>query len=308
MKPGQTQRTMGPTSGWRTPHQEMPGVKRRKVGTAMEVRRLSEPLGAEIIGVDLRQEVDTATFASILEAFQRHHLILVRSQVLTEDQQAAFSMRLGPLSHQGDNMSHGGKVMFISNTREDGALPNGELLFHSDHCFFEHPLKALSLYALEVPTSGGETVFLNAQKAYDALPKVLKERIDGAYAEHGFDYGYKSGNQRVRSEDLPETAKRATHPVAWPHPESGRKILFVNQLMTYGIIGLDPVEGDALLDELFAHLARPEFQYKHKWQVHDYVIWDNRVLQHARTNFDPTEKRTLRRVPIGETAHLAVSS
>lgn len=271
----------------------------------MEIRTLSTPLGAEIVGVDLRKKVDAATLARLKEAFTQYHLLLFRNQDITEDQQADFSTKFGPLSHQGDNMNHGGKVMFISNTRDDGALPNGELLFHSDHCFYEHPLKALTLYAMEVPSKGGETIFLNAQKAYDELPAALKARIEGLHAEHGFDYGYKSGDRRLHADDLPETAKRATHPLAWPHPETGRKILLANQLMTYRIQELDEAQSEALLTELFEQLGRPELQYKHKWELGDYIIWDNRVLQHARTNFDPAEKRTLRRVPIGETVGVA---
>ena len=266
----------------------------------MEFKPLSPVLGVEVRGLDLSAPFDEATAAALRRAFLEHHLLLVRGQDCSTEDEIRFSELFGPVSRMGEHMKHGGKIMHISNAHKEGALPTGELLFHSDQVYFKHPLKAIALYAVEVPGKGGDTRFANAALAWDNLPPRLKERVQGLKTENVYDYGPNRGDRRIDTSKLSELAVRAEHPIAWPHPETGRIVLLINRLMTARVVGLAPAESEALLEELFPYAEDPAITYRHVWQKHDLVFWDNRILQHARTNFDPAEKRVLRRVPIAE--------
>lgn len=265
-----------------------------------QVKRLSPVLGAELIGFDPAAPYTPETVAALKAAFLEHHLLLIRGQEISTEDEVRLSELFGPVSKMGEHMKHGGKTMNISNAHKDGALPTGELLFHSDQIYFKYPLKAIALYAVEVPSKGGDTLFANAAMAWDNLPPRLKERVQGLVTDNVYDYGPNRGDRRVDTSNLSELTVRAEHPIAWPHPDTGRPVLLINRLMTARILGMDKAESDALLEELFAYTEDPKITYRHVWQKHDLVFWDNRVLQHARTNFDPAEKRVLRRVPIAE--------
>lgn len=267
---------------------------------ALSFKLLSNALGAEILGLDLTKPYDDVTADVLRQAFLKYHLLLVRGQEISEDDEIRFSELFGPVSRKGDNMKNGRKTMRISNAHKDGAFPTGELLFHSDHVFFANPLKAIALYAEAVPTSGGDTLFSNAAAAWDMLPPGLKERVRNLTASNTYDYLVNSGNQRVDPTRVAPDAPSARHPIAWKHPDTGRIVLFVNPLMSSNVEGLDQAQSDALLKDLFAYIQNPAVIYQHRWQCHDLVFWDNRILQHARINFDPAEKRVLRRVPIAE--------
>ncbi len=265
-----------------------------------QVKRISPMLGAELIGFDASQPYTPETMAALKQAFLEHHLLLIRGQEISTDDEVRLSELFGPVSKMGEHMKHGGKTMNISNAHKDGALPTGELLFHSDQVYFKYPLKAIALYAVQVPSQGGDTLFANAGLAWDNLPSRLKQRVQGLKTDNVYDYGPNRGDRRVDISNLSPLTVRAQHPIAWPHPETGRTVLLINRLMTASILGMDQAEGDALLEELFPYLEDPKVIYRHVWQQHDLVFWDNRILQHARTNFDPAEKRVLRRVPIAE--------
>jgi alpha-ketoglutarate-dependent taurine dioxygenase len=198
--------------------------------------------------------------------------------------------------------------MHISNAVEGGAFPNGELLFHLDHVFYADIMKAIALYALEVPSKGGDTVFSNGEKAYELLPAELKSRVATLQARHVYDYGVNYGSQRFTHELLTENSVQAVHPVAWTNPETKNAVLLVTELSTLEIVGLERVQSEQLLTELLQYVRDPRVIYQHAWKAKDLIIWDNRSLQHARTNFDPNEKRTLRRVPIAEFAHAGASA
>src|ERR1700730_4205915 len=157
-------------------------------------RPLSAALGAEIVGVDLRREIDDHTFAQILAAWHRNLVILLRDQELSEEDEVRFAERFGPpaVIHTRQFVRHHPAVMLISNIREDGkpigALPDGEMNFHTDQCHQERPAMASMLYALEVPRTGGNTLFANAYLAYETLPDAVKRRIEGRKALNAYDY------------------------------------------------------------------------------------------------------------------------
>jgi taurine dioxygenase len=268
---------------------------------ALLCRRLSAALGAELIGIDLRRDIGSETFAQILAAWHEHLVILVRDQDLDEEDQVRFAERFGPpaVIHTKQFVRNHPAVMLISNIREDGkpigALPDGEMQFHTDQCHQERPAMASMLYAIEVPSVGGNTLFANGYAAYETLPAEMKRRIEGKKALNAYDY---EGAATRRSTRLADGVPSYAHPVVRTHPATGRKALYVNRLMTVRIEGMPPQESDQILDFLFDHQERRELIYEHVWQRGDLLMWDNRCTLHARTDFHPDERRLMRRVTI----------
>ena len=268
----------------------------------MEIVPLSPALGAEIRGVDASQSLPHSVFAKILDAWHQHLVIVLRDQQLDEDAQVRFAERFGELSpiHTGHHSATNKAVMYIGNRKQDGkligALPLGEMQFHSDQCYQERPAKGTMLYAIEIPAAGGNTLFANGYKAYAALPDDVKRRIEGLRAVHVYDYGGGVLDRRFMVQ--PEEGMSRAHPVARTHPATGRRSLYVNRLMTHHIEGLEPPESERILELMFRTQERAEFIYEHRWRVGDLLLWDNRCTLHARRDFDPNERRWLRRVTI----------
>jgi alpha-ketoglutarate-dependent taurine dioxygenase len=264
-------------------------------------RALSPAIGAEIVGVDLSRPMSDATFAKVLDCWHENLVILFRDQDLTEDDQVRFGERFGPpaVSHTRRYTTKNPAVMLISNVRENGqligALPDGEMHFHTDQCHQERPAMASMLYSLEIPSAGGNTLFANAYLAYETLPETLKRKIEGRKALNAYDYDNAS---MKRGTKLREGIPSYWHPIVRTHPATGRKALYVNRLMTVAIEGLSDDEGDAVLNALFDHQEQPRFVYEHVWRPHDLLMWDNRCTLHARTDFSAAERRLMRRLTI----------
>lgn len=265
------------------------------------VRPLSASIGAEIVGLDLSQPMSDALFAKVLDTWHQNLVILFRDQQLREDDQVRFGARFGPpaVSHTKRFTTANPAVMLISNIRENGqmigALPDGEMHFHSDQCHQERPAMASMLYALEVPSKGGNTLFANAYKAYETLPESIKTRIEGRKALNAYDYQAAATHRGTR---LREGIPSCWHPAVRTHPATGKKALYVNRLMTIAIEGMPEEESDRLLGTLFDHQEQPQFVYEHVWRPHDLLLWDNRCALHARTDFSAAERRLLRRLTI----------
>src|SRR5580692_4145409 len=268
------------------------------------VRQLSPALGAEILGVDLRDPIDEAAKQQFLDAWHRHLVILLRNQTLDEDAQVRFAETFGAPAKLTSGRVFSAKhpcVMLISNIRLDGkpigALPDGEMQFHTDQCHQETPAKATLLYAIEIPSQGGNTLFANAYAAYETLPEDIRQRIAGRRALNAY-----TSDTMLRSANYDDAKSSCWHPVVRTHPATGRKALYVNRLMTREIEGLPRQESDAILQKLFDHQEQPKFVYEHVWRPGDILMWDNRCTLHARSDFSAGERRLLRRVTIlGET-------
>jgi taurine dioxygenase len=267
----------------------------------IRTRALSPAIGAEIIGVDLSKPITDASFARIREFWHQSLVILLRDQHLTEDDQVRFGERFGApaISHTQRFTTKNPAVMLISNVRENGeligALPDGEMHFHSDQCHQERPATASMLYSLEVPSKGGNTLFANAYLAYETLPSEIKAKIEGRKALNAYDYDNAS---TLRGTRLREGIPSFWHPIVRTHPATGKKALYVNRLMTIAVEGMSDAEGNELLNTLFDHQERPEFIYEHVWRPHDLLLWDNRCALHARTDFSAEERRLMRRLTI----------
>ncbi|HUZ74885.1 MAG TPA: TauD/TfdA family dioxygenase [Stellaceae bacterium] len=267
----------------------------------LTVTKLAPAIGAEVAGVDLGRPLDAPTVATLRRAWHDHAVLLVRGQSLSEADQVRYGEYFGVL---GTALSESRlvpahpSVMFVSNIRQDGKLigrlPDGEMFFHSDQCYLAAPPAGTMLYGIELPSSGGNTLFASAYAAYDALPAAMKARLEGLQALNAYDLK----NSATRRGAIPPDAPRHVHPVVRTHPATGRKALYVNRLMTQHIVGMDTAASEALLAELFDHQEQRPFVYEHVWRVGDVILWDNRCALHARTDFDPGERRLLRRITV----------
>lgn len=267
----------------------------------VSVEPLSDALGARLTGVDLRGGLDDATMNDIRRAWLDHFVIVIPGQDLSGDDQIAFTEWFGPRQEvrtvkvvdEGPQ-----NFMYVANKKVDGmdgVLPDGEMQFHTDQCYYETPSRATILFALEIPAEGGNTKFANAYRAYDSLGDAMKERLKGLKAHNVYDY---DANATVKSNESAPDAPRYEHPVVIRHPETGREVLYVNRLMTDHIVGMDRAESDALLEDLFQVLEDPAHAYEHVWTPGDLVMWDNLCTLHARTWFDPSMSRVLRRTTV----------
>lgn len=270
---------------------------------------LSAALGAEILGADIAAGIDDADFAAIRAAWHESGLICLRNQSISEDQQVAFGARFGtlaPWSRFADKVVPGdGRnpwIMLITNLKENGeyigSLAEGEIEFHSDGIYIEEPLAATMLYCITPTLHGGETAFSSMYLAYETLPADIKGRIEDRKALHAFTYNTtKSSVNDARKSNWDDVA-HCVHPVVRTHPETGRRALYVNRLMTQEIVGLPPAESRELLEALFDHIENPAFIYEHRWRRGDVLLWDNRCLAHARRDFPPQETRLMKRLTI----------
>lgn len=266
-----------------------------------EIKPLSDALGATVTGIDLRSALDADTVAALRRAWLENVILVFPGQRLGDAEQERFCRCFGELemvrSANAQDTEHP-CTMLITNVRDTGkviALEDGEMQFHYDQCYYETPCDASLLYAMEVPKIGGNTLFANCYTAYETLADDIRARIDGRQALNYYSY---ADAPTLRPDTISPDQPQWVHPVVRTHPETGRRALFVNRLMTIRIEGMAAGESDELLTYLFDHMERPEFVYEHKWKVGDLMMWDNRCSVHARTYFDPAERRMMRRITV----------
>ncbi len=261
---------------------------------SLTFRALSPALGAEVIGLDLmRGELRPEEVAALRGAFAEHHLLLVRAGPVSVEGQLRLLGLFGPVL-----VNAGVDHAFVSNTRPDGIIGTGELRFHSDLAFTAEPDLGLSLYGVELPGGGTTTRFANAAKALRDLDPSTRSRLQGLRARHAFDLTTQHGHGRALDTPVPETGYRAEHPIVSIDPTMGTEVLYVSEMQTEGVLGLDEVEGRRLLELLFAALYSPGNVYEHPWELDDLLVWNNITLQHARGPMAVGEARTLRRATL----------
>lgn len=274
--------------------------------TEVSITPLSSALGAEVRGIDLAAPLPPDVVAELVEAWQRHIVLVFREQSLSEEAQLSFAGRFGVVSKRSrpperrpEGASYNPAIRLVSNIRENGvpigSLPDGEMWFHHDGCHSARPYHATFLYAIQIPSRGGDTRFANMYAAYDNLSDEMKSWVSGRKALQVYDYTLA---ERVDANRDIGKYSHFSHPVAVSHPVTGRKALYVNPLMTTRIEGIARSESDKILAELFKFTERGENIYQHVWKPGDLVMWDNWSSCHARTDFPPTEPRLLRRCTI----------
>jgi taurine dioxygenase len=272
---------------------------------AITVTPTGTALGAEVGGVDLRS-LSAADFAAVYRAWLDHSVLLMREQVLSDDDLIAFSRRFGkldfaPIQENGRRFVDGHpEIYVVSNVVENGvaigSLGAGEAVWHTDMSYLEDPPKASMLYAIEVPPEGGNTGFTSMYRAYEALPEALKRRLSGRRVKH--DGTYNSGGyvrQGVTPTDDPREAPGMYHPIVCTHPETGQKGLYLGRRRNAYVEGMELAESEALLDEIWDYATRDELTWYNRWRVGDVVLWDNRCTMHRRDPFDAASRRIMHR-------------
>ena len=277
--------------------------------TTIEVRRLGPQIGAEIRGVDVKT-LDDAGFAEIYRAWLAHNVVVVPEQQLEIEDFLRYSRRFGVVvPHPSKSTRHPEHpeitLLGVNKVGADGQLDmaiyrRGAEGWHTDGAYDAEPFKATQLYALAVPSRGGDTFFASMYAAYDALPAPLRARLEGRLG--AFTYG-----GRRKATALLDAADRnwtpVFHPIIRVHPETGRKGLYFDPGKILRIEGLDAQESDDLIEELTARMIQPEGEYRHHWRRGDIVIWDNRCSYHkAAGDYPPEEDRVHWRVSIKERA------
>ena len=272
----------------------------------MEIRRMG-PIGAEIVGVDVKTMDETA-FGRIYQAWLDCNVICVRGQELAIGDFLTYSQRFGSIAPHPSKVTRHPDCPEVTLLGVNKFLPDGTLDreiykrgaqgFHTDGSYEEIPFKATQLYALAIPSTGGDTYFSSAYAAYEELPQHLKQKLEGRYG--AFKYGGRKKLNRLLNEE-DRNAKPARHAFVQVHPETGRKLLYYDQGKILAIEGLEEAESDAIIDEMSAYMSEPPAQYRHKWSKGDIVIWDNRCSYHkAAGDYPPEEDRIHWRVSIKE--------
>lgn len=272
----------------------------------IDVKPLPGALGAEVGGVDLTN-LDDETFAEVHRAFLKHLVLFFRNQDLSIDAQKAFARRFGPLyAHPYVAPIDGHpEVVEIVKTPTDRKNFGGS--WHSDLTYLQAPMFGAVLYALEIPPTGGDTLFANMYQAYETLPATIKQQIAPLIAIHDDRDTGLYNREKIRSmelRDVPLDEKgrpvgtRAEHPILRTHPETGRTGLFVNGISTIGIKDMAVDEAAALLEQLCRHLEQPMFTCRFQWAPGSVALWDNRCTQHLAMNDYHGYRRVMRRVLI----------
>jgi len=255
---------------------------------------LQRGAGALIAEIDLSVDVSLTDIEHLQGLYRERHLLVFRDQTLSPGRQIEVTGWFGQVRTSADKT-----VGYVSNVRPDGIVPEGPLPFHSDMSFTKHPLRGISLYAMEVPSTGGSTRFADALAAVTRLPKTVREALSDRTVLNIGGYGANFTGRRKERECDP-LEPRAEHPAIDVHVETGRPVLRVNGLSTSHIVGLSEVESDRLLDHVLRCLYGEANVYEHHWQVGDYLVFDNIAVHHARGDFDSGEPRTLRRVVLAD--------
>jgi len=267
--------------------------------------------GAEI-ACDLAQDFDEATFREIEHAFHDNIVVVFRGQTLSNERHIEFSRRFGELEiHIVRKYLLPGfpEILLISNIRDDRGehigLADAGFTWHSDTSYRRRPSRCSLLYAKEVPQRDGrplgDTVFANAIAAYEALSESMKKRLAGLRAIHRYSArrrGADSPRPKLTQAQLEETPDIA-HPIVRTHPYTGRKSLYVTAGECVGIEGMPKDEAVDLIAELDTHCVRPEFLYRHKWQVGDLLMWDNTSSMHlAICDYALPDRRLMHRTTV----------
>ncbi len=267
-----------------------------------EIRRVSPALGAEVLNVDLREDLPDETVAEMRKALNENCLLLIRDQDITPERHVAFSRRFGELEiHVLTEylLPDLPEVLVLSNVKKNGKTLGragvGEY-WHSDLQYLAKPSLGSIMHAIEVPEIGGDTMFANQFSAYEALSDGMKDLLDGLEVVHHFAKArYNSvqvGYARPYSDEELKKTPPVTHPAVRTHPETGRKALYASPGFALNFVGMTEEESRPLLEFLYRHAVNPRFLYRHKWRANDIVFWDNRSLMHyAVQDYDHANDR-----------------
>ncbi|MEO2166655.1 MAG: TauD/TfdA family dioxygenase [bacterium] len=274
----------------------------------IEIRPVAAGFGAEICGVNLADGVTDKTIAAIRDTLARFGVIFFHKQSLSPQQHLAFAERFGKINVNRFFRPVEGHPQIAEVRKEPEQKINIGGGWHTDHSYDEVPAMSSVLYALEVPSCGGDTLFANMALAYESLSDGLKKTLDGLNAVHSgrHVFGTRAVTQAKDNKDdiggriaNPDAViEDVVHPVVIRHPESGRSTLYVNPGFTLRFEGWSPAESAPLLRFLYKHATLPERTIRFHWGEGSVAFWDNRATWHYALNDYPGEGRLLHRITI----------
>jgi taurine dioxygenase/putative 2-oxoglutarate oxygenase len=274
----------------------------------LELIPITDHIGMEVRGIDVSRPMLDSEFEQIYRAWVDTTILLIRGQSLTPEQQAEFTLRFGDVvSYTRAVFSESNKpeVLVLSNIVEDGKLigsPVSGRVWHTDGHYLDQPPAGSVLYGIEIPTVGGDTLFTNMFAAYEALPEVVKRRIEDRKViisrVQSRPYNYPDRpppTEKDRAEwvDMPQ-------PTVLRHPENSRKALYVGGNVPWRVVGMDESESAPLVTFVQEFSVMPKFTYRHKWQPGDIIVWDNRSAMHCATPYDPNQRRRMHRTTFAQ--------
>jgi taurine dioxygenase len=269
-----------------------------------EVERLGARLGAEIHGLDLKQEHGPETFKALEAALIEHKVIVIRDQNLDTAQHVRISRPFGELEvHPMRPQGEFPEILVLDNHKDNPVLSTD--VWHSDTTFRKNPTKYTILRCQIMPKVGGDTLWADMEAAYEGLSETFRKMLTGLRAVHDFK-NFRStfpkteeGQARLRK--MEEMFPNPSHPVVRTHPVTGRKSIYVNPQFTLHIEGMEPGESRAIQDVLIAQAQVPEYQFRVRWTPGAIVFWDNRSTQHyAANDYYPERRRMERTAVVGD--------
>lgn len=281
---------------------------------AITVTARHPALGAEIRGIDMRRPMDAATTQAVIDAWTRHLVLVFPDQRITDQEHVAFTRHFGDpeIFHQtslGLRADRVKEIFLVSNVNADTdqvmkpSEPSQKQLssarqWHTDSSYRPMPSMGSLLHGIEISRTGGITQFINMYMVYDELPEPLRRQVEGRKARHDF-----AMLSRLTGAPTPTGKERAAMPPVWHpmvrrHPVSGRKSLYISTIYNDAVEGMDDGAARKLIEELSDFAAQPKYMYRHTWEPHDVLMWDNRCTVHAVTPHDPAERRVMHRTTI----------
>lgn len=277
----------------------------------LQLQRISPAIGVEVRGVDLAQPLSDAQTQALRQALVAHKVLVFRDQDITAAQHVAFAARFGELEVHPVLPQHPEHPQLVL-LGGDGRTPGTENVYHSDVSWREAPSMASVLRCVQCPEVGGDTIWVNMEQAYERLPALRKQQIEGLYAVHDILPSFGARMTPEQQRQARTTYPPVMHPVVRTHPESGNKILYVNETFMTHFANFTAdfsrfrcandihSEQHDLLTYLLRQPAIPEYQMRLKWQPNTIVMWDNRSTQHyAVQDYFPAVRRMQRATIVG---------
>lgn len=272
----------------------------------LDIRKLTDNIGAEVIGLDLTRPVDDETKAELNQALAEHVVLVFRDQDFDRPQFRDAVLLFGPAKYQllQQYLYEDTPEIGVVTNRDRDEAGDGKVLirghtWHTDHSNEEFPAKATALYGISLPDEGGDTMFCNCRAAYEALPPALKDKVDTLNAIHTYNSRFAPRKLPKRTKDEEARSPDVVHPVARTHPDTGKKAIYVNPIRIEQFEGMEIDESQVLLKELVDIASQDRFVYRHKWTLGDMVIWDNRQAMHQATkDYDMSQFRKLYRMMV----------
>lgn len=287
-------------SDWSGPARHLAPERERLRGLEWKhftARRLASTVGAEISGLDLREELSDEVIAELDQALAEYKVIFFRGQPITSEQHVAFARRFGDLEIHPFVPGNTGfpELLRLEKSAEVAGHENS---WHNDVSWREFPSRAAILHSIQIPDVGGDTLFSDMYAAYDALEDEVKSLIDGLDAEHDFmqTFGRQVAPERV--DEMRAKYPVMVHPVVATHPMTGRKALYVNRNFTSSIVGMEKTESDELLRLLCRQAETVEHQCRFVWEVDSIAMWDNLAVQHYASSDYWPDVRVMERASI----------